>query len=333
MTSWSTLSKYNAQLRYVTEDDYIKGNYLVVIGYSICTTRDFRKCDNICGVPSSSGLYEGKKAVARLGFVTGIIANPMNKKITWFADHTFNCIRSVQRTTNITNIVTGKCDDSSVKDGPIAEAKIGYPINLVKRLAVEMTIYFFDNKEESLRCLVRSNSAWYVRTIFKLNRNVNAFTFDPHGEYVYFNSYSDIVRVSTEWKSSFENIISGIGHNDGTLYRAKLDVARYSLFLDNSTFLFADYKNHVVRLVDLIASSISSICIPQTKHFKDLNGSISTCQIRFPRQLFKSRNSSAILILGDASVYELKFSGRLFVIFFKNFGRWSKSRSFMNFCF
>jgi len=296
------------------KDDFVVGNYLLVAGYAIYTTPDFVKLDLIAGDPSASGYQIGVGSSVRFGSLTGIITNPTSSEHIWVADHTSACIRSISRRDNQSLHLTGVCEDRGVRDGSFGTAIIGYPIGMAKVSSHATTIYFFDNLNQHFRCLTRGDSDWEVISLFSLRLNVNRFVFEPTETYAYISHNHGITRVRLTWQSSFEEIISldnGAGHNDGPLAQAQVRKPLDLYFFDENKLLLADNKNHVIRMIDLLTSEISTICQPQTSDVSVTEGDIEDCKIRFPNQVFPSYESSTLYILGDSEIYSLAYFGEL----------------------
>jgi len=296
--------------RYIVADDYVKGNYLVVFGYAIFTTSDFIKLESIGGVSNINEYANGRKDISRFGYVNGIVTSPKNNKHIWLSDLDNNCFREINRVTNYTSYLTGGCREKTVKDGKFDNAKVAFPFGMITSTLNDDRVYFLERKYQTLKCLIRINSIWYVNTLIPLNQNISGLTFNPTGAYLYFTTNSSIMRVSSTWKSSPETILSGFGHNDGAIDSAKMREPKYLHFLDNQTVLLTDYKNHVLRVVDLAKSRVSTICRLQTDGGILQNGLINTCRMQLPRNLAISKESLNIYVIGDFSIYELKYSGK-----------------------
>jgi len=295
--------------RYIAEDDYVRGSYLLVIGYAIFTTRDLRVMSWICG----EKLYEGYRggSSARFRYINGVVTSPKSHNYIWVSDQGNNCFRAVDRRFNTTSNLAGGCQLTDVKDGTYLVAGTAFPFGLTVSPAEPDVIYFFESQEWNLRCLIQVGSILYIRTVFHLARNIFGMNFDMLGEYIYISYNDKIIRTSSNWKSATEEILSGIGHNDGPLNTARIQTPRYPLSLDNNTFLVADYNNQILRLVDLRSSSVSSICVSGTgATHTDLAGPINTCRIRYPRQIVRSRTLNEIYIIGNFAIYELKYSSK-----------------------
>jgi len=286
------------------EDDYVKGNYLLVIGYR-----------------------EGIKAEARFGYINGLITDPINDTFLWISDQDNGCLRYVKRDNNRTAELLGKCTSRYIKNGRLQEAGVAYPFGLTSRKFLQNTIYFFEGEAKIIKSISKVDTEWYVNTVYELEKSISGMIFDPTGSYLYFTTNSGIIRVSTTWDNQPETVISGFGHNDGNLDSVKVRDPKRMLFLDYNTFLLADYKNHVLRVVDLGTFSVSTICVPQVDDATVSEGSVDTCRIKFPRQLVKSTNSSKLYLIGDTSasklyligdtsVFEINYSGELASIFF-----------------
>jgi len=136
-------------------------------------------------------------------------------------------------------------------------------------------------------------------------------SFDTAGTYLYFTTNSSVMRISSTWDGTAETVISGFGHNDGALESARVRDPKRMLFLEDTTLLLADYKNHVLRVVNLGTSSVSTICVPQLDDATVSEGSVDTCRIKFPRQLVKSTNSSKVYLIGDSSIFSINYAGEL----------------------
>jgi len=309
MTHLTYIQEPGPVFRYIAADFQERGHYLVVYGYAICTTKDFILLHILSGNVTSRGHSGGTRNQARFGEINGIARSPTSNKHMWVSDHGNNCIRNVNRRSTRAEDLTGTCNEKIVRDGKFDTAGVAYPFGIIASPADSSKVYFYESRRETLRNFIRLGPSWYIRTVYDLEENVYGLNFDPTGAFVYFSCKSNIIRVSSTWKSSPEHIISGFGHNDGELENARIQDPKHLIFLDNDTFLFADYNNHVLRLVDLGNSSVSTICVPQNSDARSSNGSVETCRMRFPRHLVPSTDLPRFYILGDFSSYELQYSG------------------------
>lgn len=307
------VSSQHLDFKLLAKDDFVTGNYLLVAGYGIYTTHDFIKLDLVAGNPYKTGYQEGIRAAARFGSLTAVATHPTNTAYIWVADHTNGCIRSINRISNLTTSLTGRCTRHELWDGKFSAAKIGYPIGLASLSKVALTLYFFDNTDEVLRCLTRDSNGWQVLSIYILNKNTNRFVFDPAERYAYFSHSQSITRLSVTWQGSVEEIIpysNGPGHNDGPFTEAKINKALSIYFFDENTILLADNKNHAIRVIDLLTSEISTLCKPQENDITDNEGDIEECKLRFPNQVFQSYDASTFYIVGDPKIYSLTYFGK-----------------------
>jgi len=303
------LNSSGPEFRQMAIDDYTTGNYLLVYGYSIATTKDFRTIVVLSGNESIPGYQEGWGYSARFGYVNGIVTSPVSNAQIWLSDQDNSCIRVLSRETNRTRELTGECNQAVVKDGEFEYAGTAFPVGLAVSSSDKQKIYFYENDDGTVRCLLRIGSAWYIRTIYYLGEKIYALNFDPVSTYLYFSTNSSILRASTTWKSPSQIIISGYGHNDGILSSARVREPRSIFFLDSNTFLFADYKNHLLRLVNIINSTISSLCIKQTTNAQLVGHLIRYCKLQFPIQIVKSRYSSKIYLLQEFATAEILYNG------------------------
>ncbi|KAF6033543.1 hypothetical protein EB796_008150 [Bugula neritina] len=309
MKQFAKVKNSDPSFRYIGRDAYIKGQYLLVYGYGIYTTPDFTRAYYVSGNKKLKGYREGPQRYARYGHITGIVTNSTSSRHIWIADLGNNCIRTVNRTDHTSKELVGACEHPSVKDGIFGVARIAYPFEMAISPLEKKKVYFFERVAETLRCLERVGLTWQVRTVLYLRQKIYGMNFDPNGDYMYFSTKSSIIRASSTWSTPAVDLISGTGHNDGALDSAKVQEASSMLFLNNDTFLFADSNNHVIRVVDLSSSSVSTVCIPQTSDAEFLTGSISTCKFIAPRYLYKFKDSWKVFIIGDHTVYELKYTG------------------------
>jgi len=298
------------ECRYIVADDFVKGNYLVVFGYGIYTTSDFKTPHYIGGLSNLNGYVNGAKSLSRFSYINGIASSPTTDRHIWISDQDNSCFRTLDRLTNITSDLTGVCGGfRRILDGDFASAEVAYPFGMAVSPSENKKIYFYESSDGQIRCLLQVGSIWSIQTITNLNEDIAGLTFDPTGTFLYFTTNSSIMRVSSTWRSSPETIISGFGHNDGALNSAKMRESKYLHFLDSQNILLTDYKNHVLRVVDLTQSYVSSICLLQSSDVSALGGSIATCKLEYPRNFVASREASKIYIIGDHSIYSLGYTG------------------------
>lgn len=298
------------EIRFIGPDNYIPGNFLLVIGFSILSTRDFIRMDRIAGIAGATGYVEGARNNARFGYINGIVANPTSNAHIWVSDQDNGCFRTINRISNSTDHLAGGCSFIDIQDGKFSHAGVAYPFGLTTTPTDRGTVYFYENRAHILRSMLKIGSNWYIRTLFYVNKNINGMRFDLRGEFIYFTYEVGILRVSTTWRSPSEEIVSREGHKDGPLHRAEIKQPRNLIFLDNTTFLMASNGYNNLRLFDLKKSIVSSICAPQNGILVSRDDDYVHCRIEHPRQFAISRNSSTIYINGLYAIYGLTYSGR-----------------------
>lgn len=303
--------KGDVPIRLILPDSYVSDVYLVVIGYAIYTTRDFNIYYVLAGDRFSKGAINSKGGGARFGLITAMMDSPKDRTRLWVSDSTYCCIRGVYRKTNYTFTQAGSCTSCQQRDGGTPQARIGSPVGLVTHLLNPDKTFFYDNKYKSVKCLCHNNGKWQVNTVFSWTKEVNSISLDSSGQYLYVTEQSNIFRIKSTWQDGYESVIeSEAGHNDGRLSTAKVNNPKGMIFVNDDLFLLADFGNNVLRLVDLIETKISSICIPHSNADEiPVSSDITSCKINSPFYFYKKRRSSSISILGESDAYQLFYSG------------------------
>jgi len=291
----------NSTLRYMNFDNYYRRNFLVVFGYALLTVERSRFYWAIAGNIRHSGYKEGKSLYSRYGVITGVLLFPEDKNKVWIADHTNGCIRHVNRKSLQSAELVGKCTESLVKDGNFSVAGIGEPIGLLYYTRDD--VFFFENKEPSVRRIHKLHGKWVVETIYIANRAAKYIALDPHKKYVYMTHSAGVSRINEEGETLI--IESKNGHHDGPIKEAKTRELGYMMFLSNDLFMVVDTGNNVIRVVDLYSSLVSTICVPQTSEPVSVEGIVDRCRIQKPIYLLDKSKYSFVWVLGKRGYYQL----------------------------
>jgi len=300
----------NVDYKYIAEDTFIPGNFLVVKGSAIYTTPNLVETTLVAGNLKEHGYANGRGRKSRFNGVSAIIRSPVDSNSIWVGDYNNHCIRWIDRRTTKVNHLTGKCEFRRDEDGLFNKAGIGNPLEMA--VYTDRSIYFFDNNALTLKCLCLRNEKWYVKTVSKLKKQIYRIVLNPSSTFLYLLDHKGISRVSTKtFKLSDAKVIvknRGI-HADGKLNKeGSISGSFHIYFLTDDIFIVCDGpKTSLLRVVDLKKSMITSLCLLQLRYPTIRTGTVDRCKIKVPKQIIADPKKSRLIIIGLDAHYSLNY--------------------------
>jgi len=305
------------KITYLAADSYIPGNYLVVIGYAIYTTKDYLDFELITGNSTYSGYTNGDREKTRFGTITGLAKSAQDDSQLWIADRDNGCIRAASRTNNHTYYLAGFCGKNQFRDGNFLIAYITRPTGgLAQPTKKKSTSTFFIDAGNSLRCICLNSHTWHILTVYVTLWLPNFITFNYHEDKLYFTTNSTVWIIDMSANFTHTNVLETSvkprGHKDGEFGPALVNSPKGMYFLSPNVVIMADSGNNVLRVLDLKHSKMSTICVPQLNLLTESKeGDIEHCKMQSPRDIvgLHSNGLTTILVSTTSYIYRLHLRG------------------------
>lgn len=247
------------------------GTVMTIVGAHVGCS-GYRICD---------GYAEEVGTFARFDKITGFAQ--LNLTTTVVADNGNHCLRIVDRESLQTSILVGQCEARGDVDGLIAQFNAPYSV--------------VQNRKNLNQLLVTDYTNQAVRQIDLITRNVqtlitppagltypSGLTFDQSGENLIITNNHFIGEKNSGSRSLVNIIGRGLGgFKDGSLTEAVFRSPRELAFLSDKVALLADRDNGRVRVLNLEADFVFSIC--DGAGYRPRNGPIQTCQTYRPSSI------------------------------------------------
>lgn len=235
-------------------------------------------------VPVGESTYEeGTRNRARFSQITGF--TQLNATTIVVADSKNNCLRTVDRVTGSTSLLSGVCSSSAgFMNGNLTTALFSEPFKMVS-----------DNTKSIIYLTDKSNSA--VREINLITGQVDTvanlsdmshigrplgIALDWNDAKIFVTTESGLLSIKTHDRTH-EVLISslGLGFADGPLLQARISSPQEILSLTRNVLIMTDTNNNRLRIINLRYNTISSICNGATGG-QTSNRRIDECQISAP---------------------------------------------------
>ena len=174
-------------------------------------------------------------------------------------------MKHLSRLNNNTSPLIGKCESYGNIDGSFSEARFQFIRDAVK--ISDNEIAMTDSVCTCIRFINMQNES--VNSKINISYIGRALVVDKSGENLYFtagsrlgvvNLLSNQVRILI---SSHNNPQWASAHFDGPFSQATLSHnTRAAVFITKNILLITDIDNYALRVVDLVAETVSSICTP-----------------------------------------------------------------------
>lgn len=284
-------------------------NHVLLIESSSLRTLDLTTNEThlIAGKADIRGYREGAGDEARFNAPFSFYQTDGSEVIV--LDSLNKCIRRLSRDTNQTSILTGLCTIPGDVDGSFQQARFGQPEKVVQISpdelaltdAVNLCIRKLDMREEQ------------TSTLLKLDKPLHGLTMRPHTRDLYFSFIGGFGLFNLD-NNQYEILTQSklYGYRDGDLS----DMAVFSrrpetmLFITYNVMLVAGFDTHLIRVVNLMGETVSSVCNPTLEGNLTSAGGIETCLLSFPRSLLAIPKENKVLIglhesLGYMEMYGL----------------------------
>ena len=263
----------------IAEDEFIPGNLLFADSRSLKTT-DGTTTSHIAGAISKSyGYIDGVGANARFFLIISMIQLSISYVIV--ADYHNHCLRSVDRTTNLTSTYSGNCTNRGDRDG--VDALFTRPRSIILDLMNSQQLIISEYHSGSLKTvnIVRK----HVSTMYRSSYSLRNLLQDPSTGNIYVAFEQGLGLY--DYQGNTFSIITGsrtTGFEDGEFSQLRFFYPQGLVFLSRSTLLVVDHFNDRLRVLDLTTNTSSSICSGVRGHS---DGDLSSCQLDRPWSLLK----------------------------------------------
>ena len=283
---------------------------------------------SIAGRDRKSGYQEGKGFNARFNFMTSFYQ--FNSTTVVIADTSNDCVRTVNRITNMTSWVSGKCADplgfGSV-DGSFYSARFSGPYYFVKlpgfvsdgheQLAFTdfSSIRIMDFTAETVSTMVEEDVIERPRVL----------TLSPDNSSLYFSFFNGVGHLEL---ATYRRTILSQGYRHGTPVDGPLSSAVFGgdinamAFLGEKVLIVSDQENNIIRVIDLVDRQVSSICQHPTLDADSMcpigkvrSGDITKCLTCVPQSFYIMRDENKILLGGIGALGYIKTTGQVFSCF------------------
>lgn len=287
-------------------DLFVPGNILHIYAHSINTLNpQTGQSYVVAGDTANRGYTEGRGPEARFKYPSGLYQ--INQTHVLVLDRNNFCIRLLSREDNSTSTVVG--GTYGYLDGPFLEARLTYMEDITQLPFTNSSeLAFTDPDWKSIRKLNLHTEQ--VSTIARVAQRPLSLTVDPCKEILYFTFHGGLGKITiqsveVEYLTPFDG---EKGLIDGPLSSAKFSSHPRSLtFLTNHIILIADYDNEVLRVVDLLNNSVSTI---GQRGYPPAAGSLTSCQLYRMFSVLPLPAENRILVGVAFSIGDVKMAGR-----------------------
>ena len=265
----------------IAEDLYIKGNFLFADGTKLRTT-NLRTVTTTHVGGESKGYNEDYGTNAEFYWITGFVQ--LTPDMVVLSDAGNNCMRLVDRKTRLTSKYAGICYYSSGKgyeDG--ADSKFSSPSGVIKDQVKKDMLIIADSGNNALRTMHTNDKV--VTTLVKLDRLIEPqqMTQEILSGDLFITAQHSVWRFFyAEQRISLLAGSSSAGFQDGNFRTALFNSPWGLLKIAGEKLIIGDESNLRLRLLDLTAKSVSSICTGSDNTF---DGKLSVCQTKMPSSM------------------------------------------------
>ena len=244
----------------------------------------------VVGSCTQAGYQEGSGATARVNIIAGFYQIDSNSVL--LVDTYNHCIRMLDRTTNTTSVLAGKCAVvAGYNDGGFQNAEFNTPFKIIS-----YGDHYFISDYGNLVIRKLQLDTQEISTFVNVTEKPNALLLSLDGEYVFFSWFKGVGRVNLRTKevvfiTSPDKRYHGF--RDGPTERAVFERVEEMVYLSESLILMTDVRNNVLRLLNMLTNSVSTIC---NRGNRTITGTIETCELNFPRSLLVLKDRNQVLI-------------------------------------
>ena len=278
----------------------VPGNVLYLESNSLKTVDlDTKETHLIAGKADTRGYREGIGEEAR--FHAPFSFYQMNGSEVVILDAENRCIRKVSRLTNETSILAGWCTVPGDQDGSFSTANFGHPEKVVEISPNKLA--FTDSTNFCIRELDFDQEK--TSTLLRLDILLFGLTLRPHTRELYFSFVGGFGSLNLDdLKYTMHTQTSHHGYRDGGLSEDAVFAVRPEtlVFITNNIMLVSGFNTHLIRVVNFLAETVSSICDPAPKGNFTRSGDIETCVLSNPRSLLAIPTRNKVLIGSHESI-------------------------------
>lgn len=255
---------------------YADGGSLKMYDNGVVTT-----ITGVSVVPVGELTYqEGTAEQARFSQITSFCQ--LNSTTIVMTDTKNNCIRTFNRVTGITSLLSGDCSPTSgYQNGNLSTALYSEPFKM-KGESTKSIIYLTDKSNRAVRELNLITDQ--VDTVANLSGIGRPLGIDLgwNDATIFITTETSLLSIKTHDRT-MELLIPSFnrGFADGPLLQAKINSPQGIMTLSRNVLLLMDTNNNRLRIIHLAFNSISSICTGGTgSQSSDVR--INECQIAAP---------------------------------------------------
>ena len=289
-------------MQHIEEDLFKHGNVLFSDGSSLKTTNGLTT-SLIAGKASMQGYNESTGDMARFRLISGFLQSVSTLAVL-AVDSGNRCVRLIDRRTNETGPVVGRCigmdpDEPHIAVPFISPSKVMYDVQDIKKIFIVdyKTIYLFelrgvtvslyDSANKEIRGLTQDFATGDLYVLFK--------------QHITWVKYND-VKVNRRIAGTPSPLCI---LNEGPFSQSRFGDLRDIVLINNGTqIIVADFRNQRIRVLDLRGNMTTSFC----GHFDQLcNNSIVPESLGVVNgSLYIGSNTSIMRIQGAASILATK---------------------------
>lgn len=291
---------------YLEEDQFLPNHILYTDNNSVKTlnTKTLEQ-QNIVGDDSTRGYLEESGSAARFHGPTSFYQTNVSHFI--LLDSNNHCVRVVSRLTNQTARLAGICTVRGNVVGTFTASRFNLPEKVVRLPSGNLAIAEVGN-----RCIkVLDLDDETTSILVTLTRLIYSLTMRPDTNMLYFSTTGGLGMVNLESKIvTYITRLGSAGVLDGPLAEAVFDSRPESLlFLTADVLLVTGLHSHILRVVNLKDSYVSSICDPSDTGASTQAGGVENCRLTSPRSLLLLSNETRLIIGFSSSIGYMKISG------------------------
>ena len=225
----------------------------------------------VVGSCTQAGYQEGSGATARVNIIAGFYQIDSNSVLL---------------------VLAGKCAVvAGYNDGGFQNAEFNTPFKIIS-----YGDHYFISDYGNLVIRKLQLDTQEISTFVNVTEKPNALLLSLDGEYVFFSWFKGVGRVNLRTKevvfiTSPDKRYHGF--RDGPTERAVFERVEEMVYLSESLILMTDVRNNVLRLLNMLTNSVSTIC---NRGNRTITGTIETCELNFPRSLLVLKDRNQVLI-------------------------------------
>lgn len=273
----STFITRDLPTTHIDRDKFIPGN-IIFSGFNALWTTDGNTTELIAGNSTSYGYMEGVGEEVIFGYIYSFVQ--LTPSLVIVSDYRAHCLRAVDRHTQQSQPFAGNCTNKGDIDGP--DPMFNGPSGVIcdnkdSEALIVADLFNFalkkvDITSSSVVTMVRTwNALRYPKCLAQEQATGNIYITIYFGisKYVYADGKVDIIS----------GFLENQGFRDGPLRAAWYRDPEGILILDDEKLATFDRTNNRIRLVDLQADNVSSIC----SDYGHVDGDLDLCRMIFPR--------------------------------------------------